>query len=250
MFDPRSSLPPSRRRFIQMALGAGLALAAKGLSGATNAQQTYKVRAGDTLSEIARSYGITVRDIQRANGLSGDRILVGQVLKIPAAGSANQLKPVIDATRRLRVDRSRWQYIVAHHSAIEKGNAAIYGAAHERRGMENGLAYHFVIGNGLDSGDGEIEVGPRWHQQLRGGHVRNTKVNDVGIGICLVGNFENHPPTARQYASMIALVDYLRDNCVARDYTFTVHKWVDGGRHTLCPGKHFPYKEMSRLYRV
>ncbi|MGE9292694.1 MAG: peptidoglycan recognition protein family protein, partial [Puniceicoccales bacterium] len=134
-------------------------------------------------------------------------------------------------------------------SAIEQGNAAIYGSAHERRGMENGLAYHFVIGNGIDSGDGEIEIGPRWHKQLRGGHVRSTQVNDVGIGICLVGNFENHPPTPRQHTSLILLVDYLRDNCVARDYTFTVHKWVDGGNHTLCPGKHFPYKEMSGLYR-
>jgi hypothetical protein len=42
------------------------------------------------------------------------------------------------------------------YSAIKDGNAASYDRAHRRRGMENGLAYHFVIGNGVDSGDGEI----------------------------------------------------------------------------------------------
>ncbi len=43
----------------------------------------YVVQAGDTLWGIARRYGTTVEAIRRANGLSGDRILVGQVLRIP-----------------------------------------------------------------------------------------------------------------------------------------------------------------------
>ncbi|MBC2593230.1 N-acetylmuramoyl-L-alanine amidase [Ruficoccus amylovorans] len=243
----------SRRHFLKWALGVGSALVIPAsLLGASSSQRTYRVQRGDTLSGIASRFGVRVRDIQRANGLSGDRILAGQSLVIP--GDANKqpaaMAPVIAATQKLSVDRSRWQYIVAHHSAIEKGNAAIYGSAHERRGMENGLAYHFVIGNGIDSGDGEIEIGPRWYKQLRGGHVRDSHVNDVGIGICMVGNFENHPPTERQHASFIQLVDYLQKNCVASDYTFTVHKWVDGARHTLCPGKHFPYQEMTQRYRA
>ncbi|MDP0499543.1 MAG: LysM peptidoglycan-binding domain-containing protein [Verrucomicrobiota bacterium JB022] len=233
---------------MRLALGAGLAFSSLRLAGETAGQQTYRVKAGDTLSEIAQSFKITVGDLKRANGLKGDRILIGQTLIIPQTSSEQPLAPVIKANRALKINRSRWRYIVAHHSAIEKGNAAIYGSAHKRRGMENGLAYHFVIGNGIDSGDGEIEVGPRWHQQIRGGHVRDSRVNDVGIGICLVGNLENHPPTARQHRSFVLLVDYLRDHCVARDFEFTVHRWVDGPRHTLCPGKHFPYEEMKKLY--
>ena len=43
--------------------------------------------------------------------------------------------------------------------------------------MQNGLAYHFLIGNGIDSGDGEVEIGPRWKRQLLGGHVKNYKIN-------------------------------------------------------------------------
>lgn len=43
----------------------------------------YVVQAGDTLWKIARRYGTTVEAIKRANGLIGDTILVGQVLRIP-----------------------------------------------------------------------------------------------------------------------------------------------------------------------
>ncbi|WP_309399732.1 LysM peptidoglycan-binding domain-containing protein [Cerasicoccus maritimus] len=240
----------TRRRFLALACSAGACIAAPTLWGAPASPLKYEIKSGDTLSEIAQNYGVTVSQLKRANRLTSDRIFAGQTLTIPGAVSSNVLAPVIQATRNLKINRSRWRYIVAHHSAIEQGNAAIYGAAHKRRGMENGLAYHFVIGNGIDSGDGEIEVGPRWRQQLRGGHVRDSRVNDVGIGICLVGNFENHAPTARQRASLIQLVNYLRDNCVDPRFTFTVHKWVDGANHTVCPGKHFPYREMSALYRA
>ncbi|MFC6617727.1 LysM peptidoglycan-binding domain-containing protein [Deinococcus radiophilus] len=43
----------------------------------------YTVRRGDTLSAIARRAGISVGDIRRANGLSGDALLAGQRLRIP-----------------------------------------------------------------------------------------------------------------------------------------------------------------------
>ncbi len=43
----------------------------------------HTVKRGDTLSSIARRYGSTVSKIQRANGISGSMIRVGQTLKIP-----------------------------------------------------------------------------------------------------------------------------------------------------------------------
>ena len=42
----------------------------------------YRVRQGDTLSEIAVANGVTVTQIKRLNGLSGDGIRVGQRLKV------------------------------------------------------------------------------------------------------------------------------------------------------------------------
>ena len=242
----------SRRQFLQQTLlaSAGMLFGGPALLAAGKSEITYKVKKGDTLSAIASHHGVNVTDIQRRNNLKGDRILAGQQLIIPVRGATPSfLAPVIAATKQIRVDRDRWRYIVLHHSAIEDGNAKIYGSAHLRRGMEHGLAYHFVIGNGRDSGEGEIEIGPRWTKQLRGGHVRSTKVNDTGIGICLVGNFEKRRPTARQLAAAFALVDWLRAGQVNPKHTITVHRWVDRN-HTVCPDRNFPFTTLKRRYNL
>lgn len=57
---------------------AAKALAAEG-------QQIYVVQPGDSLSKIASRHGTTVSALREANNLSGDKILVGQKLVVPAA---------------------------------------------------------------------------------------------------------------------------------------------------------------------
>lgn len=47
---------------------------------------TYTVVKGDTLSRIAREYGVSVDALRQANGISGDLIEIDQVLTIPAEG--------------------------------------------------------------------------------------------------------------------------------------------------------------------
>lgn len=44
----------------------------------------HTVKKGDTLFWLSHNYGVSIAEIQRANGLSSDLILVGQVLKIPS----------------------------------------------------------------------------------------------------------------------------------------------------------------------
>lgn len=242
----------SRRQFLQQTLlaSAGMLFGGPALLGAGKSEITYKVKKGDTLSAIAAHHGVSVADIQRRNRLKGDRILVGQKLIVPVeASNLPSLAPIVAATQKIRVDHDRWRYIVIHHSGIEDGNAKAYDAGHRRRGMEHGLAYHFVIGNGRDSGEGEIEIGPRWTKQLRGGHVRSTEVNNTGIGICLVGNFEKRRPSARQLESAFALVDWLRAGQVSPKHKLTVHRWVDRN-HTVCPGRNFPFTTLKRRYNL
>lgn len=50
----------------------------------------YMVKAGDALSKIAKAQGSTVEAIQKANGLKGDAIRVGQKLIIPASGTVKK----------------------------------------------------------------------------------------------------------------------------------------------------------------
>ena len=265
-------MSPTRRTFLRhaaLALG-GLALLPSPLLLAATADRVHVVKRGDTLSAIASRYGVSVASIRSRNRLDSAMIKVGQRLVIPgtgeAAGSApapaapppaspspagpsSALAPVIAASRGLRIIPGRWTHLVVHHSGIEAGNAKSYDGAHRRRGMENGLAYHFVIGNGRDSADGLIEIGPRWPKQLYGGHVRSQAMNDHGIGICLVGNFEKRSPGKKQLASLYSLLDWLRGDGLPGSSVpkVTVHRWVDRN-HTVCPGKRFPYAELKRRY--
>lgn len=49
----------------------------------TSEGKVHRVRSGDTLSEIARRYGTTVSKLRSANGLTSNRLRIGQELKIP-----------------------------------------------------------------------------------------------------------------------------------------------------------------------
>ena len=46
---------------------------------------SHVVQPGDTLWLLSRQYGTTVSAIQKLNGLTGDLLNIGQVLKIPVA---------------------------------------------------------------------------------------------------------------------------------------------------------------------
>lgn len=51
-------------------------------AGRTGSQTAYRVRRGDNLSVVAKRHGMTVRELRRLNGLRGDRIYAGQVLRV------------------------------------------------------------------------------------------------------------------------------------------------------------------------
>ena len=105
--------------------------------------------------------------------------------------------------------------------------------------MENGLAYDFVIGNGNGMGDGEIAVGRRWTQQLDGGHLASEAQNKIAIGICLVGNFDDHPPTRREMEGLRALVQALMVRCELTPRAVKTHQQINIAP-TRCPGAKFP----------
>ncbi len=159
---------------------------------------------------------------------------------------------VIDAIRRAPVKRRRWQFIVVHNSGTRQGNARVFDYYHRHvRRMQNGLAYHFVIGNGTSTGDGQIEIGDRWRRQINGGHVHSDYLNNISLGICLVGDFNRDQPTRAQLDACEELIRYLRDRCGKTErgpIPVKPHRDINPPRWpTDCPGDAFPYSWFRRF---
>ena len=148
------------------------------------ADGSYTVKRGDTIYGIARRYGIPPAALAERNGLSRNSyVYTGQRLIIPGEvrGPGGRHQPAPRRGAHVALPRSiqraidqapvrpgRWQYIVIHHSGVDTGTVKAMDKYHrEVRHMENGLAYHFVIGNGSGMGDGEIAVGRRWTAATR-----------------------------------------------------------------------------------
>ncbi|GJM23667.1 MAG: hypothetical protein DHS20C16_00820 [Phycisphaerae bacterium] len=108
------------------------------------------------------------------------------------------------------------------------------------------LGYHFVIGNGSDTYDGMVEVGSRWSKQKTGAHCKtgDNFYNEHGIGICLVGNFQNSSPSAAQMASVDKLVLFLSQQCGLSAANIKSHGGVT--QKTSCPGRRFPLSTVKR----
>ncbi len=73
----------------------------------------YTVQPGDTLWLLSRKYGTTVEAIKQLNGLTGDMLYVGQVLKIPAP----QSEPYIEYT--VKSGDTLWLLSRKYHTTVD-----------------------------------------------------------------------------------------------------------------------------------
>jgi LysM repeat protein len=226
------------------------------------ADQTYIVKRGDTLHGVAKKQGVSVGRLAERNGLTksaylytGQRLIIPSPAKPAATRSSETASavalpaPVQRAISRAPVRSGRWKYIVIHHSGVYTGSAKGMDQYHrEKRHMENGLAYHFVIGNGNGMRDGQISVGRRWLNQLDGGHLASERQNQYSIGICLVGNFDRQQPTTRQMQALRALVKALIARCALPASAVKTHQEINV-IGTRCPGSKFPSKSFKDSLR-
>ncbi|MDD5155839.1 MAG: N-acetylmuramoyl-L-alanine amidase [Candidatus Omnitrophica bacterium] len=193
---------------------------------------------GETIWHISKIYDVRMEDVMRVNNLTKARELkMGQRLVIPKAAP---IRPVIPLYRS-----NKWRYIIIHHSATEEGNALRFYKFHRSRGWAN-LGYHFVIDNGTEGKeDGQIEISPRWIKQQDGAHCQADGMNYKGIGICLVGNFNEEKVSQKQLDSLVYLVNILRDYYKIPLKNIIGHGQVRGAK-TECPGGYFPWKEFKK----
>jgi len=84
--------PPADSRFAQLknqgkavptTASLALPVSPKTTSTIASSQKTHKVRAGESLSKLARHYGVSMSQLRQHNKLRDDNIKVGQILRIP-----------------------------------------------------------------------------------------------------------------------------------------------------------------------
>jgi N-acetylmuramoyl-L-alanine amidase len=215
--------------------------------------QLVVVEKGDSLVRIGERFGVRHEAIADLNQIEDpSRIFPDQVLLVPTGPGAvlpHTLKERVAALTQLPpgIKARHWRYIVIHHSASASDSARSMHDFHLNvRKWSNGLGYDFVIGNGSKTPDGFIEVGHRWARQLGGAHAASpgNRMNEIGIGICLVGNFNETEPTPAQMRSLVELVRRLQRDYHIPDRHVIGHRDV---KDTDCPGRNFSIERLRAL---
>lgn len=80
-------------------------------------RHTHVVQRGDTLSRIARAYGISVAALRQSNRLNGNRIVVGEHLTIPRSGSGGAA-PMSEPSQTYVVQSGDTLWHIAHHYSV------------------------------------------------------------------------------------------------------------------------------------
>jgi hypothetical protein len=146
-----------------------------------------------------------------------------------------------------------WRYLVLHHSASRGGSAQGIDRDHVTQNGWDGIGYHFVIGNGVDMPLGRIEATFRWRQQSHGAHAgpmpQQAPFNSDGIGVCLIGNYEQQaldPFVEHRLVELCAqLIDRIPTLSVGR---IIGHRDVPG-KSTACPGRGVDLERVRYLVR-
>lgn len=133
------------------------------------------------------------------------------------------------------VTQGRWTQIFIHQSRTRGGNAVTLG-------QRDGMGDHFLIGNGIQCGDGEIQIGRRWSAQQAAQPV-GAQVAAGCISICLVGDLDQAPPTDAQLLRLEQLVQVLQRRLGVRGKDVVV---MTQPGNAAGIGEKFPLGHLSR----
>ena len=147
---------------------------------------------------------------------------------------------------RVPIEPGRWHAIVIHDTGQPAGSPASIDARHREMGLA-GLGYHFVIGNGVQMGDGEIHAGFRWLDQEPGAHVAGpsgARWNRDSIGVALVGNGDRRPFTPTQINRLVDLVAALARRLDIPADRIYLHSDIAA---VSSPGRYFPASVLDQV---
>ena len=137
-----------------------------------------------------------------------------------------------------------WQRVVLHGTASTQGALKLLDRYQTNvQGVAGGTPYHFVIGNGSGSGDGQIEVSSRWK---KGEATEVAALGEGSIQVCMVGDFQHQAPTKAQLEALDELLDYLA--LKIGNLPIATHEGVSG-TSSRCMGAKFPIEQIVNSAR-
>lgn len=78
-------------------------------------KNTYTVKAGDTLWNIAKKYNTTVEELMKLNNLTNDLIMIGKILNIPKASMSTSTNTYI-----VKAGDTLWNIAKRYNTTVEK----------------------------------------------------------------------------------------------------------------------------------
>jgi N-acetylmuramoyl-L-alanine amidase len=123
-----------------------------------------------------------------------------------------------------------WRYIYIHHSSNLPG--------------ENLTGDHFLIGNGGNLADGELQIGQRWIDQTSASPPAGAASLAVNcLSICVTGDFDQAVPTPTQLRRLAELTSALQNRLqIPTDHIL----FVDHARTAAGIGQYFPVAAFRR----
>ena len=128
--------------------------------------------------------------------------------------------------------RKTTKYIVLHHRAGYGDVLSIHNQ-HKNANGWNGIGYNFYV-----TKKGEVYSGRP--ENAVGAHTTN--YNSVSVGICFEGNYDNELMPDAQFKAGKELMAYLKGKYPSAQ--FKRHRDLNA---TACPGKNFPFEEITTI---
>ena len=129
--------------------------ASKRISTSAPPNGVYAIRRGDNLGDIAERFGVSVRNLQRWNGLNGTRITAGQTLIVSGTaaakngGGATTLEPT--GKSRYRIRRGDTLAVIAKRFGVSVDDLKRWNGLRTTRIREG---HYLTVSPGAKDGDG------------------------------------------------------------------------------------------------